>query len=1120
MNQFQIIKNKLEAFIKRYYTNELLKGAILFFTIGLLYFLLILFLEYVLWMGTTARAILFWLFVFVELVLLGNFILWPLAKLFKLQKGIDYEEASRIIGHHFPEVSDKLLNMLQLQKEHSHSELLLASIEQKSVELNPIPFKLAIDFNKSLAYLKYAAIPIVIMLLSYLFGSFSWFSDSYERVVHYKTAYEPPAPFQFFVVNENLNALENRDFRLLVKIAGNVMPESAQIEYDNETYFLQQTGSGEFEYVFPQPKDNIEFRLKANDVISKPYTLAIVEVPSLLSFEMVLEYPNYTNRADELLKSTGNAVVPEGTKVSWKLQTKSTDAVYLYSMDTIQFQSEESNVFSANKQLFKGFDYSISTSNKNLSNYENLTFKIEVVKDEYPELNIEVEKDTIDDQTLYFYGKASDDYGFNKLQLVYYPSGEDSQAKFESIPVSDSNITEFITAFPNNLEISEGIPYELYFQVFDNDRLNSYKSSKSAVFTYRKRTVEEETQKKLVEQSETIKDLNKSLENFKRQEQNLEELKQTQRKKTNLNYNDQKKLEAFLKRQKQQDEMMKNFNQKLKNNLQEFQKDQTETDPFKEDLEKRLQENEEQLIKDEQLLDELEELQEKINNEQLIRKLEELSKQNNNKKRSLEQLLELTKRFYVEKKLEKLVDDLDKLSEAQEELSNETENNNTKEKQEDLNKQFEDYKKQLEELQKENEELKKPMEIPRDKLDEKEVDDEQQKATESLDQKGKSDNEQEQSNSQQKAKQSQKKAARKMKEMSKGMQSAMQAGSGEQMQEDSEMLRQVLDNLVLFSLDQENLMDKISAIDVGHNKYADYLRKQNSLRENFSHIDDSLFALSLRQPKLSEMVNKEISEVYYNIDRSLSQFSEGRTFQGVSNQQFAITAVNNLADFLSDISDNMQEQMSASPSQGQGMEMQLQDIIMSQEELNEKMGEMVQEGEQNKESNQGQEQEGENGERQQEGENGTQQQGEGMSEELNGELFEIYQQQQQLRQALEQQLNDIMSDEKNAAGENLLRQMEEVELDQLNQGFTNQTLQKMLELQHQLLRLENATFQQEEDNKRESETNRSQFNNTSNNQIPTAKEYFKTTEILNKQALPLQPVYKRKVQEYFNSEND
>ena len=98
MDNFKNIQHKLEAFIKRFYTNELLKGAILFFAIGLLYFLFTVFIEYVLWLNPTARTVLFWLFIAVELALLAKFIVMPLAKLFKLQKGINYKEASKLLG--------------------------------------------------------------------------------------------------------------------------------------------------------------------------------------------------------------------------------------------------------------------------------------------------------------------------------------------------------------------------------------------------------------------------------------------------------------------------------------------------------------------------------------------------------------------------------------------------------------------------------------------------------------------------------------------------------------------------------------------------------------------------------------------------------------------------------------------------------------------------------------------------------------------------------------------------------------------------------------------------------------------------------------------------------------
>ena len=218
MSNFSTIQNKLEQFVKKYYTNELIKGAILFFSIGLLYFLTTLLVENFLWLSPTVRTFLFWLFIVVELGLFIKFIAIPLAYLFKLKSGINYNQASKIIGNHFPQVNDKLLNVLQLNQNTGQSELLLASIEQKSKELSPVPFKLAVDFKNNLKYLKYAAIPLLIVFLVSFSGNFNWFSDGYERVVNYQTAYEPPAPFQFYVLNDKLETTESKEFKLIVKI--------------------------------------------------------------------------------------------------------------------------------------------------------------------------------------------------------------------------------------------------------------------------------------------------------------------------------------------------------------------------------------------------------------------------------------------------------------------------------------------------------------------------------------------------------------------------------------------------------------------------------------------------------------------------------------------------------------------------------------------------------------------------------------------------------------------------------------------------------------------------------------------------------------------------------------
>ena len=319
MKGFDVIKHKLEGFIRRFYLNHLIRGTILFTAFGLLYLLTTLFIEYVFWLNTNLRTLLFWCFVTVELVLFVRFIVLPLSRLFKLREGIGHEEASRIIGNHFPEVSDSLVNVLQLSESTTQSDLLLASIDQKSKALQVIPFKEAVNLKSNLKYTKYVAIPVVIILLTFITGNQDWFSNSYERVVNYNVAYEPPAPFRFFIQNSNLEAIENKPFVLEVKTVGEFIPETAQLRYNDEIYFLQAKGGGEFQFVFNQPTRDVFFELFANNVRSQQHQLKVLETPGLEYLQMELEYPRHTGKAPEVVKNTGSASIPPTRFVISKL---------------------------------------------------------------------------------------------------------------------------------------------------------------------------------------------------------------------------------------------------------------------------------------------------------------------------------------------------------------------------------------------------------------------------------------------------------------------------------------------------------------------------------------------------------------------------------------------------------------------------------------------------------------------------------------------------------------------------------------------------------------------------------------------------------------------------------
>ena len=76
--------------------------------------------------------------------------------------------------------------------------------------------------------------------------------------------------------------------------------------------------------------------------------------------------------------------------------------------------------------------------------------------------------------------------------------------------------------------------------------------------------------------------------------------------------------------------------------------------------------------------------------------------------------------------------------------------------------------------------------------------------------------------------------------MSQQMAQQMRSGGGQQMSEDIDVLRQILDNLLLFSFDQEALMKRFKESTANPSGHAKRLVKQGNLRQHFEHVEDSL----------------------------------------------------------------------------------------------------------------------------------------------------------------------------------------------------------------------------------------------------------------------------------------
>ena len=989
-------------------------------------------------------------------------------------------EASKIIGNHFPEVKDKLLNMLQLNYSQQNSELIEASIEQKSRELQPIPFKRAVDFSKNIKYLKYAIIPFLIWLFIFITGNSSIFSESFSRVVHYNKVYLPPAPFSFSILNESLSVVEGEPFTLQVETIGNTVPQNVKINFLNESYYLENYNLGKFQYSFSRIQKPIQFYLEANGVESEIFEINAVPTPVINNLKMVLNYPMYTGKQNEVVQNTGNANVPEGTKITWQIETQKTDVVAFIEnlQPAVSFSKSANDYFNFSKQLMSTVNYKITTSNRELSDYESLNFSIQVIPDEHPQISVKSDIDSVNVASALFFGQVSDDYGVNKLQMVYYDKNNSGVLKTLPIAVEKSAISNFYYVFPEGISLEPGINYELYFEVFDNDGVNGSKKTKSRIFSYYMKTEKEVMEASLKSQKETIGALSKLVEKSKKSNESVENFKKEIQKNAKLDWNDTKKLEELIKRQTQYQEMIQKQTNELEKNLKE-QPSQNNKKETKEELLKRIEETQ-KLVEQEKMMEELKELSKKLNKEDLMEKLKDMAKKNERNEKSLERILELTKRFYVEQMAEKIRESLSDLSKKEEKLSNEDNEKNTSEKQQEINKEFDAIQKEANDLQKQNNDLKRPMKLPDNKEEMKDIDGDLNKALDQLKDKQPG-----------KAKPNQKAAAKKMQQLSKGMEQAMDAMEGESIDENIDDLRKIVDNLIVFSFEQEDLLDRFYASGESQFDYSNNLKHQFVLKEYFNHIDDSLYVLALRVVQMSTMIQKEVSNTHYYLDEALSNFADDKPDIGISNQQFVITAANTLANELSNLLESL---MNASPSFGKGkgksQPFGLPDIIKKQGELNEKMKDGVEKGEK----------EGKSGEN---GENG---------EEGSGELYEIYKQQEQLKNMLK----DFLEENSNGSGD-AIKKMEELEKELLEQGFTKEVAKKILQLNYELLKLQKAILEQGEDNVRKSDIPKDIFEKQNIEAIKLQNQYFNYNEILNRQSLPLRTIYKRKVQEFFKT---
>ena len=295
--------------------------------------------------------------------------------------------------------------------------------------------------------------------------------------------------------------------------------------------------------------------------------LSVIDKPSIVSSKITLQYPKYIKRGNQVIENFTNIRVPEGTKITWDLFTKSTSSVSFFVNDNEASFLRKQNRFSFNKAVFSDLKYLISPSNDRLIHYQTLEFSVDVIKDNPPTLKVESTTEKEIKEVMYFYGQMSDDYGITSLKMHYYPRGNEKLKKTKEVFDFNKDNLTFDYSFPGGIDLVQDQSYELYFEVSDNKPFSSPNRVKSETFVYLNRSANSILKDKLIDQEQAVSDFERAVSKFDKQQTDLKILQSIQKQKNKLSFNDQQSIKALLERQEEQETYLRDLTSKLKSPL-------------------------------------------------------------------------------------------------------------------------------------------------------------------------------------------------------------------------------------------------------------------------------------------------------------------------------------------------------------------------------------------------------------------------------------------------------------------------------------------------------------------------------------------------------------------------
>ena len=1047
----------IRKYINRYRkissNKTLLKKICTFLSILLSFFIIILLIEEIFYLSSYNRRnyVIFLLSISTAsaLFLIAT---WIINYFGLIQNNTD-EKLAHKIGYKIPQIKDRLLNIIQLEKNNPNLDLTKLAIENIKIDLkNNSINKIIKSFPKKEFYALFFSVLlfISIMLIPRM-------NQSAFRVINYRTDFIPPTPFKIVDINKEASALSGDTINLGFDLIGGY-PDSIKLYLKtNKNIQIKSIGgiNNKFSYTINNIKSDVIYWAKydsyslfsAWDTIGTlPQKIVVKKRPIILENDFIITPPNYTKQPIREYKdqSLTQFEVLEGSNIKFSFKTnKGLSKAWMLLNDkrydlTIDEMSINGNFLMDETKTLKIF----CLDNMLIPNLDPTQFTFISIDDFPPSIivnNPKQEFEINESLNIYTNLNINDNYGISDISIEYkiispgfFDENTISEISLNDKFLKNSKEANIVYSWDiDNLGLLMGDEIHFWFLSEDNNPNNST-PTKTGVFIGKFPSLEDlftDIGNYEKESNNWLEDIKESIEEISdiTEEAELELLKQN-----NIGFENEKKIEESFEKI---DEITKEI-ENLQKNIEKIIEQADKNNLFDQNLLEKFNDFQTMLqnIMTPEIMEAMNQLQEALKNldpETISKALENFEFNLEEFENQLDRFIDMFKMAQAEQALNELSKMIENLIDKQTDLMDELLNNPSKtsllnSKSTKQEQRFDNFKNAIDES------INQIGEIS-------------EKSTEQLSDLKNSGNIEGTGNSMeqttteinnqniQEASSKSNAAKKNLENISDQINKIKESFIEESMNKINNDFLMIINNIITISNQQEDLIIESTGIRSNSPKIRNINEQQNNINRELNQLMNHLVELSNKTFFINTSINRAFGKINSSMASTINNFEQRKISSALKFQKESLENINLATQLLLDALKEMNDQNSPS-----GFEQFMEGM-----------------------SKMSQKQQGLN--------QATMQLNQLSIMQQQGLLGELQSQQQQLKEQLDDLLGEFPG-QNNGTMEKIGEDMDEIIDDFKNKRITRETIERQQQILSRMLDNQKSLTQKDYSNKRQSKT--------------------------------------------------